>query len=64
MDHEAIERPAGKGRAGPAIAPKTIVVDHGKIYISEHLTSTRTDPIDGEAITRSSDAASCTRFGT
>jgi hypothetical protein len=24
----------------------------------------RTDPIDGEVITRSSNAASCTRFGT
>ena len=25
--------------AGPAIVPETIVIDHGKIYLSEHLTS-------------------------
>ncbi|WP_158879583.1 Mu transposase C-terminal domain-containing protein [Amycolatopsis anabasis] len=36
MDPAAIERP---GAAGPAMAPETIVVDHGKIYVSEHLTS-------------------------
>jgi transposase InsO family protein len=29
----------GPGLAGPAIVPETIVVDHGKIYVSEHLTS-------------------------
>ena len=23
--------------AGPAIVPETIVIDHGKIYLSEHL---------------------------
>lgn len=40
LDREAIERPEGGGRSGPAIVPETIVVDHGKIYISEHLTST------------------------
>ncbi|WP_204805769.1 Mu transposase C-terminal domain-containing protein [Mycobacterium riyadhense] len=25
--------------AGPAIVPETVVIDHGKIYVSEHLTS-------------------------
>lgn len=36
MDPAAIERP---GAASPAVVPETLVVDHGKIYISEHLTS-------------------------
>ncbi|RJQ83399.1 transposase [Pseudonocardiaceae bacterium YIM PH 21723] len=36
MDTTAIERP---GAASPAVVPETIVVDHGKIYVSEHLTS-------------------------
>lgn len=27
------------GTGGPAIVPETIVIDHGKIYVSEHLTS-------------------------
>ncbi len=27
------------GVASPAVAPETIVVDHGKIYVGEHLTS-------------------------
>jgi transposase InsO family protein len=36
IDVDAIGRP---GAAGPAIVPETIVIDHGKIYISEHLTS-------------------------
>ena len=27
------------GAAGPAIVPETIVIDHGKIYVSDHLTS-------------------------
>ncbi|HTX53393.1 MAG TPA: Mu transposase C-terminal domain-containing protein [Candidatus Baltobacteraceae bacterium] len=27
------------GAAGPVIVPETIVVDHGKIYVSDHLTS-------------------------
>ena len=31
----AMRRPA----AGPAILPETFVIDHGKIYVSEHLTS-------------------------
>lgn len=36
LDAAAIERP---GVATPALVPETIVVDHGKIYVSEHLTS-------------------------
>lgn len=36
LDPTAIERP---GAASPAMVPETIVVDHGKIYVSEHLTS-------------------------
>lgn len=39
VEQEAIENPAAPGRSGPAIAPETIVVDHGKIYLSEHLNS-------------------------
>lgn len=27
------------GTGGPAVAPETIVIDHGQIYVSEHLTS-------------------------
>ncbi|NGO08433.1 transposase family protein [Streptomyces sp. HC44] len=38
MDREAIEGPLVDA-AGPAIVPETIVVDHGKIYTSAHLTS-------------------------
>lgn len=36
LDTIAIDRP---GVASPAVVPETIVVDHGKIYVSEHLTS-------------------------
>ncbi len=36
VDVDAVERP---GAAAPAIVPETIVVDHGKIYVSDHLTS-------------------------
>lgn len=36
IDVDAIE---GPGLATPPIVPETIVVDHGKIYVSEHLTS-------------------------
>jgi transposase InsO family protein len=36
LDPIVIERP---GAASPAVVPETIVVDHGKIYLSEHLTS-------------------------
>ena len=38
IDVDAIEGPI-VGAAGPAIVPETIVIDHGKIYVSEHLTS-------------------------
>lgn len=38
VDVDAIDGPM-LGASGPAIVPETIVVDHGKIYISEHLTS-------------------------
>jgi transposase InsO family protein len=36
LDPTAIEHP---GTGSPAVVPETIVVDHGKIYVSEHLTS-------------------------
>ena len=38
IDVDAIDGPM-VGAAGPAIVPETIVIDHGKIYVSEHLTS-------------------------
>lgn len=38
IDVDVIEGPL-VGTAGPAIVPETIVIDHGKIYVSEHLTS-------------------------
>jgi transposase InsO family protein len=38
IDPEAIDGPI-KAAAGPALAPETLVIDHGKIYVSEHLTS-------------------------
>lgn len=38
MDRDAIEGPIAQA-AGPALIPETIVVDHGKIYVSAHLTS-------------------------
>jgi transposase InsO family protein len=38
IDVTAIEGPSF-GVAGPAFVPETIVIDHGKIYLSEHLTS-------------------------
>lgn len=38
IDRAAIAGPIA-GAAGPAIVPETIVVDHGKIYVSGHLTS-------------------------
>lgn len=38
IDASAIDGPIG-GAATPALAPETIVIDHGKIYVSEHLTS-------------------------
>lgn len=38
IDRDAITGPIA-GTASPVIVPETIVVDHGKIYVSEHLTS-------------------------
>lgn len=38
IDPQAIEGPIVRS-AGPALAPETIVIDHGKIYVSDHLTS-------------------------
>jgi len=38
IDVEAVEGPL-TGAAGPVIVPETVVIDHGKIYVSEHLTS-------------------------
>lgn len=38
VDAEAVHGPI-TGAAGPALVPETLVVDHGKIYLSEHLTS-------------------------
>ena len=34
-----VEHFEGPGLAAPPVVPETIVVDHGKIYVSEHLTS-------------------------
>ena len=44
MPHEILIDPdqfdrTGKATASPAMNPESIVIDHGKIYISEHLTS-------------------------
>ncbi|MGW1929273.1 Mu transposase C-terminal domain-containing protein [Streptomyces sp. NPDC001919] len=36
VDVDAVD---GPGLAGPAMVPETLVVDHGKVYVSEHLTS-------------------------
>jgi transposase InsO family protein len=38
VDRQAIAGPAA-GAASPALVPETLVVDHGKIYVGEHLTS-------------------------
>lgn len=38
LDRDAIER-EGVRASGPAIVPETLVVDHGKVYVSEHMTS-------------------------
>lgn len=40
LDVDAVEETMkGAGAAGPAIVPETIVIDHGKIFVSDHLTS-------------------------
>ena len=36
VDVDAVE---GPGLASPPLVPETLVVDHGKVYVSEHLTS-------------------------
>ncbi len=36
VDVEAVQ---GPGLAWPPVVPETLVVDHGKVYVSEHLTS-------------------------
>jgi hypothetical protein len=36
VDVDAVD---GPGLASPVIVPETLVVDHGKVYVSEHLTS-------------------------
>jgi transposase InsO family protein len=38
LDPAAIDGPTA-GVASPALVPETIVVDHGRIYVGEHLTS-------------------------
>lgn len=38
LDRDAMDGPI-TGASGPAIVPETLVIDHGKIYISDHLTS-------------------------
>lgn len=38
VDIDVLEQPVA-GASGPAIVPETLVVDHGKIYMSEHLSS-------------------------
>ncbi|MGW7317408.1 helix-turn-helix domain-containing protein [Streptomyces sp. NPDC054865] len=34
-----VEGSVGPGLASPALVPETLVVDHGKVFVSEHLTS-------------------------
>jgi transposase InsO family protein len=38
IDPDQFDR-TGKGAASPALNPESIIVDHGKIYVSQHLTS-------------------------
>lgn len=38
IDPEQLDR-TGKPAATPALSPESLVIDHGKIYVSEHLTS-------------------------
>ena len=38
LDPQVIQGPMS-GAAGPKLVPETIVIDHGKIYVAEHLTS-------------------------
>ncbi|WP_432160511.1 helix-turn-helix domain-containing protein [Streptomyces sp. NRRL F-5630] len=34
-----VDQAEGPGLASPPLVPETLVVDHGKVYVSEHLTS-------------------------
>ena len=43
----------GPGLATPPVVPETIVVDHGKIYVSEHLTSVCAPMVNSIQLTRS-----------
>jgi hypothetical protein len=36
VDVDAVD---GAGASGPAIVPETIAIDHGKIFVTDHLTS-------------------------
>ncbi|WNI24933.1 helix-turn-helix domain-containing protein [Streptomyces sp. ITFR-16] len=38
IDRTALEGPM-RGAASPALVPETVLVDHGKVFVSEHLTS-------------------------
>lgn len=38
IDIDTVDGPQTSA-AGPAIVPETVVIDHGKIYVSDHLTS-------------------------
>ncbi|MBB5913933.1 transposase InsO family protein [Nocardia transvalensis] len=39
IDSEAIKGPITDGVTHPPLVPETLVIDHGKIYVSEHMTS-------------------------
>lgn len=39
IDPDQLVTTSGAGVSGPAVMPETIVIDHGKIYVSEHLNS-------------------------
>ena len=39
IDPDQLVTTPGKAASGPSLTPETIVVDHGKIYVSEHLNS-------------------------
>lgn len=38
IDKDAVDGPL-VGTASPAIVPETIIIDHGKVFVSDHLTS-------------------------
>ncbi|MEV7787615.1 hypothetical protein AB0O72_19825 [Streptomyces sp. NPDC088106] len=39
IDVTALERPMRPVAASPAVVPETVLVDHGKVFVSEHLSS-------------------------